>query len=164
VASKEAPSKLAEKIVCVNRKARHDYFLSDAYEGGLALTGSEVKSLRDGKANLTDAYAALEHGELFLLNAYIAEYANATYNNHTPMRARKILVHRQEIHRLERDVAEKGFSLIPTALYFKGGRAKVEFWLAKGKRQFDKRETTAKREAERGLRRAMRRDTRGSGA
>ena len=139
----------------MNRKARHDYFLTDTYEGGLVLTGSEVKSLRDGKANLTDAYAALEQGELYLLNSYIAEYPNATYNNHTPTRARKILVHRQEIKRLERDVAEKGFSLIPTALYFKDGRAKVEFCLAKGKRQFDKRETTATREAERSVRRAM---------
>ncbi|MBI3074179.1 MAG: SsrA-binding protein SmpB [Deltaproteobacteria bacterium] len=155
--AKEPPSKQGEKIVCVNRKARHDYFLSEAYEGGLVLTGSEVKSLRDGKANLTDSYAAIERGELFLVNSYIAEYPNATYNNHTPLRARKILVHRQELHRLARDVAEKGFSLIPTALYFKDGRAKVEFFLAKGKKQFDKREATAKREAERNVRRALRR-------
>jgi len=130
----------ARKVVCQNRKARHDYEVLDRIEAGLVLVGSEVKSLRDGQAALTDAYAEVRDGEVFLVGAHIAPYANASYNNHAPKRDRKLLLHAREIHRLEGRVREKGLTLIPLCLYFRDGKAKVELALARGRKAYDKRE------------------------
>ncbi|MBI4524062.1 MAG: SsrA-binding protein SmpB [Deltaproteobacteria bacterium] len=144
-----------EKAVCVNRKARHDYFIDETYEAGLVLTGSEVKSLREGKANLKDSYARIIRGEAFLLNTHISPYTAAHQFNHDPTRTRKLLLHKQEIRRLSGKVAERGLTLIPLKLYFKNGKAKVELGLARGKKLYDKRETlkrkAARREVERSL-------------
>jgi SsrA-binding protein len=144
-----------EKIVCVNRKARHDYFIEETYEAGLVLTGSEVKSLREGKANLKDSYARFLRGEAFLVNSHISAYPAANQFNHEPTRSRKLLLHQREIDRLSGKIQEKGLTLVPLRLYFKNGRAKVELGLARGKKLYDKRETlkqkTARREVERSL-------------
>jgi SsrA-binding protein len=138
-----------EKIVCVNRQARHNYFIDEIYEAGLVLVGSEVKSLRDGKANLVDSYAQIRHGEAFLINAHISPYAGANQFNHEPTRIRKLLLHGREIERLTGKTKERGLTLIPLKLYFKGGRAKVELGLARGKKLYDKRETLRRKVAER---------------
>lgn len=134
------------KLVCQNRKARHDYFLSDSIEAGLILSGTEVKSLRLGMANLRDSYAKVKNGEVYLCNVHISPYPYAHYGNHDPLRERKLLLHKREIKRLIGKVQERGFSLIPTKIYFKKGKAKVEIALAKGKRKYDKRETIRKRD------------------
>lgn len=139
------------KIICDNRKAGHHYFLEDRFEAGLVLTGTEVKSLRSGKANLQDAYAIIKNGELFLINAHIAPYEQGNRENHDPLRTRKLLVHKSELHKLFGKSEIRGFTLIPTKLYFKKGRAKVEIALAKGKTGIDKRQTTKDREAKREL-------------
>jgi len=144
-----------EKSVCVNRKARHDYFIEETYEAGLVLRGSEVKSLRDGKANLKDSYARILKGEAFLLNAYISPYAAANQFNHEPDRTRKLLLHRKQIQRLTGKVMERGLTLIPLRLYFKGGKAKVELGLARGKKLYDKRETLRKKVAQREVERSL---------
>jgi SsrA-binding protein len=145
------------KPVATNRRARHDYFIEESFEAGVVLTGSEVKSLRSGKASLQDAYAALQRGELWLMNAHIPPYPQASMLNHEPLRPRKLLLHIGEIRKLERATAEKGHTLVPLRIYFKGNRAKVEVALAKGKRAYDKRQSIAKREAEREM--AKRRGT-----
>lgn len=137
------------KLVCKNRRALHDYEISDRFEAGLVLLGSEVKSLREGGASLSDAYAEIRDGELFLVGCHIAEYPWANRFNHQPRRDRKLLMHGAEIRRLAVKLAERGYTLIPLQLYFKEGRAKVELGLARGKRQFDKRETARRRELER---------------
>lgn len=139
------------KIVCDNRKAGHHYFLEERFEAGLVLTGTEVKSLRSGKANLQDAYAIIKNGELFLINAHIAPYEQGNRENHDPLRTRKLLVHKSELHKLFGKSEIRGFTLIPTKLYFKKGKAKVEIALAKGKTGIDKRQTTKDREAKREL-------------
>lgn len=148
-------AKAEEKVVCVNRKARHDYFIEETYEAGLVLLGSEVKSLREGKANLKDSYARILKGEAFLLNAHVSPYPGANRFNHEPTRTRKLLLHRREIQRLTGKVNERGLTLIPLRLYFKQGKAKVELGLARGKKLYDKRETlrrkVARREVERSL-------------
>lgn len=144
-----------EKIVCVNRQARHNYFIDETYEAGLVLVGSEVKSLRDGKANLVDSYAQIRHGEAFLINAYISPYAGANQFNHEPTRTRKLLLHGREIERLTGKTKERGLTLIPLKLYFKGGRAKVELGLARGKKLYDKRETLRRKVAEREVERSL---------
>jgi SsrA-binding protein len=144
-----------EKNVCVNRKARHDYFIEETYEAGLVLTGSEVKSLRDGKANLKDSYARLLKGEAVLLNAHISPYPAANRFNHEPTRTRKLLLHKQEIRRLTGKVKERGLTLVPLRLYFKNGRAKVELALARGKKLYDKRETLRRKAAEREVERSL---------
>ncbi len=148
-------AKAEEKVVCVNRKARHDYFIEETYEAGLVLLGSEVKSLREGKANLKDSYARILKGEAFLLNAHVSPYPGANRFNHEPTRTRKLLLHRREIQRLTGKVNERGLTLIPLRLYFKEGKAKVELGLARGKKLYDKRETlrrkVARREVERSL-------------
>ncbi len=145
----------AEKVVCVNRKARHDYFIEESYEAGIVLQGSEVKSLREGKANLKDSYARILKGEAFLLNAHISPYSAASQFNHDPTRTRKLLLHKKEIQRLSAKTAERGLTLIPLRLYFKEGRAKVELGIARGKKLYDKRESlrrkAARREVERSL-------------
>jgi len=137
------------KVICSNRRARHDYEILDVFEAGMVLRGSEVKSLRAGGSHLTDAYAEVRRGEVFLVSAHIAEYQQASYQNHVPRRDRKLLLHAREIHRLEAKIKEKGLTLIPLCIYFKGGRAKVELALARGRRSYDKREQIRKRDLSR---------------
>jgi SsrA-binding protein len=147
--------KSGEKIVCVNREARHNYFIDEIYEAGLVLLGSEVKSLRDGKANLKDSYARIQKGEAFLVNAHVSPYPGANQFNHEPTRPRKLLLHQREIERLTGKTKEKGLTLIPLRLYFKNGRAKVELGLARGKKLYDKRETLKRKMAEREVERSL---------
>jgi SsrA-binding protein len=149
------PKPEGEKVVCVNRQARHNYFIEEVYEAGLVLLGSEVKSLRDGKANLKDSYARIQKGEAFLVNAHISPYPGANRFNHEPTRARKLLLHEREIERLTGKTKEKGLTLIPLRLYFKGGRAKVEVGLARGKKLYDKRETLKRKMADREVERSL---------
>jgi SsrA-binding protein len=144
-----------EKTVCVNRRARHDYFIEETYEAGLVLTGSEVKSLREGKANLKDSYGRILKGEAFLLNAHISPYSAANQFNHEPTRTRKLLLRKQEIRRLTGRVQVRGLTLIPLKLYFKNGRAKVELALAKGKKFYDKREVLKQKDARREVERSL---------
>ena len=144
------------KIVCQNRKARHDYFILDEYEAGMVLLGTEVKSLRLGRANVKDAYARIRGGEVFLHNMHIGAYPFAAYGNHDPLRPRKLLLHKDEIKRLTGKLEEKGQTLIPLQVYFREGKAKVTLALGKGKRKYDKREAIRKREEKRELDRAKR--------
>jgi SsrA-binding protein len=144
-----------EKIICVNRKARHDYFIEETYEAGLVLKGSEVKSLREGKANLKDSYARIVRNEAFLLNVHISQYPAAHQFNHDPTRTRKLLLRKRQILRLGGKVAEKGLTLIPLKLYFKDGKAKVELGLARGKKLYDKRESLRKKAAQREVERSL---------
>jgi len=146
--------KNAIKIIAVNRRARHDFFIVDEYEAGLVLQGTEVKSLRLGKVNLKDSYARILDGEVFVYQLHIGAYPFAYYNNHDPLRTRKLLLHRQEIKRLYSKVNEKGHTLVPLKLYFKGGKVKLSLALAKGKRQYDKREAIKRRDEQRDLDRA----------
>ena len=139
-----------------NRRARHDYSILDTYEAGLVLTGSEVKSLRDGKANLSDAYGIVRNGEIFLLNLHISPYERASYNNHEPTRTRKLLLHKREIRRLIGAVERQGLTLVPLELYFKRGVAKVAMALGKGKKQHDKRDAEKQRDADREIARVVR--------
>ena len=134
------------KIISNNRKARFNYFFSEFFEAGIALKGSEVKSLRDGKANISEAYAIDEQGEIFLLNSHIPSYKESSYNNHDPKRNRKLLLNKREINKLIGKVNREGYTLIPTKLYFKKGKAKVEIAVAKGKWQYDKRQVKKKRD------------------
>jgi SsrA-binding protein len=142
--------------IAKNRRARHDYSILDTYEAGLVLTGSEVKSLRDGKANLSDAYGIVRNGELFILNLHISPYERASYNNHEPTRTRKLLLHKREIRRLIGAVERQGLTLIPLELYFKRGIAKVAMALGKGKKLHDKRDAEKQRDADREMARAVR--------
>jgi SsrA-binding protein len=142
--------------IAKNRRARHDYSILDTYEAGLVLTGSEVKSLRDGKANLSDAYGIVRNGELFLLNLHISPYERASYNNHEPTRTRKLLLHKREIRRLIGAVERQGLTLVPLELYFKRGVAKVAMALGKGKKQHDKRDAEKQRDADREIARVVR--------
>ena len=138
-----------------NKRARHDYHIIETWEAGIVLTGPEVKSLRDGKANLTDAYGIVKDGEIWLLNMHIAAYEKASYNNTEPTRTRKLLMHRKEIRKLIGSVERQGLTLVPLELYFKDGKAKVELGLGKGKKLHDKREDLQKRDAEREMARAV---------
>lgn len=144
-----------DKNVCVNRKARYEYFIEESYEAGLVLSGSEVKSLRDGKANLKDSYARILKGEAFLLNAHISPYPAANQFNHEPDRTRKLLLHKKEIRRLTGKVKERGLTLIPLRLYFRDGKAKVELGLARGKKLYDKREVLRRKVAQREVERSL---------
>jgi SsrA-binding protein len=137
------------KIIAENRKARHDYLIVDQYEAGLVLTGTEVQSLRMGKANLKDSYARVKDGEVWLYQVHISPYPFAYYNNHEPLRVRKLLLHKREIERMYAKANEQGYTLVPLKLYFKDGKAKVTIALAKGKRQFDKRQSIRDREQKR---------------
>ncbi len=143
------------KIVAQNRKAFHDYSIEETVEAGIVLTGTEVKSLREGKANLKDSYVIIKGAEVFLLNCHISPYTHGNIMNHDPVRTRKLLLHKKEIERLQGKAAQKGYSLIPLKIYFKDSRAKVEIGLARGKKQYEKRETIKKREADREIERAM---------
>ena len=134
------------KIISNNRKARFNYFFKEFFEAGIVLMGSEVKSLRDGKANISESYAFDVGGEIFLINSHIPSYKESSYNNHDPKRNRKLLLNKREINKLIGRVNREGFTLIPTKLYFKKGKAKVEIAVAKGKKQYDKREVKKKRD------------------
>ncbi|GBD94177.1 SsrA-binding protein [bacterium BMS3Abin05] len=143
------------KIVTTNRKAYHDYHILETFEAGIELVGTEVKSLREGKCNLKDSYAAIKNGEIFLLNVHISPYSHATAFNHDPTRTRKLLLRRLEIDKLDGKIKEKGLTLVPLKIYFKKRRAKVELGLVKGKHTYDKRIDIAKRDMERELKREM---------
>jgi SsrA-binding protein len=146
----------ARKPIAENRKARHDYHILERVEAGIALTGTEVKSLRDGGGNLREAYAQLHDGEVFLVGANIAPYRQGNLQNHEPTRERKLLLHRREIEQLGRKVAERGMTLVPLQLYFVDGKVKLELGLARGKEGVDKRHAIAERDARRQMDRAMR--------
>ena len=141
------------KIICKNKKAYFNYDVESTFEAGIALLGSEVKSLRGGKAHLLDAYGKIRNDELFLIDAHIAQYEQANRENHDPLRPRKLLMHKREIKKLVGKVAERGYSLIPLKLYFKNGKVKVELGLAKGKKAFDKRESIKKKDQRREMER-----------
>ncbi len=143
-----------KRNIAENRKARHNYFIEDTYEAGIALLGTEVKSLRGGRANLKDAYARIVNGEVFVYQMHIGPYPFAYYNNHAPLRTRKLLLHKSEIKRLYSKVNEKGFSLIPLRLYFVNGKVKMVIALARGKRKYDKRQAIRKRDEKREMDRA----------
>ena len=149
------PKEQGQKVVATNRKARHDYNIIDTYECGVVLWGTEVKSLRQGRASLTDGYAFIENGEAWLDAVHIPEYTQGTWNNHAPRRKRKLLMHKQEILKLHSKVKEGGYTLIPLSLYFSDGRAKVELALAKGKKEYDKRQTLRERQDKRESDRAI---------
>ena len=151
------------KIIASNRKARHDYTILDTIEAGIALTGTEVKSLRSGRASLVDGFATITDDELWLRNVHIAEYAEGTWTNHAPRRVRKLLVHRMELDRLAGKLKEGGLALIPLSMYFKDGRVKVELGLGRGKKSYDKRQDMAKRDADRELARYAGRRAKGMG-
>lgn len=142
-------------MVAQNRKARHDYHLGDRFEAGLVLTGTEVKSLRLGRASLADAFATVDDGEVWLRNAHIPEYTFGTWTNHATRRKRKLLLHRREIEKLERATTASGRTIVPLAMYFNDGYAKVELAIATGKKDWDKRQTIAEREANRDAARAL---------
>ncbi len=144
------------KVVATNPKAFHDYFIEDTYEAGIALTGSEIKSVRAGRVNLRDSFVLIKDGEAWLINAHIAPYKQAGRQNHDPRRPRKLLLHRYQINRLMGRVQEKGYTIVPLKMYLKGRWAKVEIALAKGKKLYDKRRAIAERDAERQIRRALR--------
>lgn len=144
------------KVVATNRKAGRDYHLEDRHEAGLVLLGTEIKSIRAGRVNLSDGYVQPRDGELWLINVHIAPYDPSGRYGHEPLRPRKLLLHRREITRLTSRVVERGYTLIPTRLYLKGGRAKVEIALARGKRKYDKRQAIAKRDAQRDVQRELR--------
>ena len=137
------------KLVAQNKKARHDYHIEDTYEAGLVLTGTEVKSLRQGRASLVDGFVDIERGEAWLHAVHIPEYTQGTWTNHSARRKRKLLLHREEIAKIDRRVTEKGLTVIPLSLYFNDGRAKVEIALARGKKAWDKRQSIAERTADR---------------
>ncbi len=138
-----------ERNITVNRKAQHEYYVMQTYEAGIALQGTEVKSLRQGKVNLVDSYANLQNGEVWLVGAHISVYEQGNINNHEPTRTRKLLLNKSEIRKLIGKVKEKGFTLIPLRLYFKNGKVKVEIALAKGKKTYDKRDAIAKKDFQR---------------
>jgi SsrA-binding protein len=144
------------KTVATNRRARFDYTIAETFEAGLVLTGSEVKSLREGRANLKDAYGIVKDGEAWLIGAHISPYSFARDGGHDPERTRKLLLHKREIERIGSKLAEKGLTLVPIRLYFKDGKAKLEIGLGKGKARYDKRETLKRRQADREMERAMR--------
>ncbi len=151
-----------KKIIASNRKARFEYEILDTVEAGMALLGTEVKALREGKASLGDAYADIRRGQVYLINAHIGAYEQAGRANAAPLRERKLLLHRREISRLEGRVDERGLTMIPLSLYFIGGRAKVELALVRGKRRYDKRQSIRNRENQRDLARVMRNRNRSS--
>ncbi len=138
-----------ENVVATNRKAYHDYFIQETYEAGISLRGTEIKSLREGRANLKDSYVIIKNNEAFLLNCHISPYSHGNIQNHDPLRTRKLLLHRKEIGRLWGKLSQKGLTLIPLKIYFKRGKAKVEIGLAKGKRKYEKREAIKEKEARR---------------
>lgn len=154
---------MSEKIISTNRAAYHDYFILETYEAGVALTGTEVKSARDGRVNLKDGYIRIDGGEAWLLGAHISPYSHGNRQNHEPTRDRKLLLHKREIERLQSRVQEKGLTLVPTKFYFKNGFIKCELAVARGKKLYDKRETEARKTQEREARVAMKQRNRDEG-
>src|SRR5260370_8224377 len=155
--AKSSPGSAPIKVITVNRQAYDDYFGESTVEAGISLVGTEIKSIREGKVNLRGSYAIVRNGEIWLENAHIAVYEHGNRYNHDPMRNRKLLLHRREIAQLEAKVATKGLTLIPLKLYLKGGRAKIELGLARGKKLYDKRDAIAERAVKRGIERVVRR-------
>lgn len=150
------PRQAPPRVVADNRKARHDYDIEETYEAGIVLTGSEIKSIRAGRINLRGSYAKVDNSEVFLYDAHIAPYEQSgVHFNHDPLRPRKLLLHRREINRLDGLVRQKGLTLVPLKVYFKGRHAKVELAVARGKKSYDRREAIARREAQRDIERAM---------
>jgi SsrA-binding protein len=149
------PKETGQKVVATNRKARHDYTIEDTYEAGLVLTGTEVKSLREGKASLVDGYAYIEGTEMWLDAVHIPEWGSGSWTNHATRRKRKLLLHKQQIIKISHKTKEGGYTLIPLSIYFSEGRAKVELAVAKGKREYDKRQTLRERQDRREAERAM---------
>jgi len=154
--SKTQTSNVPVKIISANRQAYHDYFVERTIEAGISLVGTEIKSIRDGKVNLRGSYAIARNGELWLENAHIAVYEHGNRYNHEPLRNRKLLLHRREIEQLQAKVATKGLTLIPLKLYLKGGKAKIELGLCRGKKLYDKREAIAERDVKREMERVVR--------
>ncbi|MEV0581986.1 SsrA-binding protein SmpB [Nonomuraea sp. NPDC050310] len=154
------PRETGRKLIAQNKRARHDYQISDTFEAGLVLQGTEVKSLREGRASLTDGYATVENDEAWLLNVHIPEYAQGTWTNHSARRKRKLLLNRKEIDKLAAKLKEGGLTIVPLQLYFKDGRAKVEIGLGRGKKDWDKRQTLAEQQAKREMARAVRQHSR----
>ncbi len=134
------------KIICLNRKASFNYFFEDIYEAGIVLKGSEIKSVRNGKVNIADSYAVEKNGEIFLINSHISSYKQASYSNHNPIDERKLLLNKKEINKLIGKMQREGFTLIPTKMYFKKGKAKIEIAVAKGKKKYDKRQSIKRRD------------------
>ena len=155
------PREQGRKVVASNRRAYHDYTILDTYEAGMALTGTEVKSLRAGRASLTDAFADETNGEIFLRGLHIPEYTQGTWTNHEPRRVRKLLLHRDEIRKMQGKLRDDGVTLVPLSVYFNNGYAKVELGLAKGKKTYDKRQDLATRDAQREINRAVGRRAKG---
>jgi SsrA-binding protein len=151
----------AKKMIAQNKKARYDYSIEETFEAGIALVGTEVKSLRQGRASLVDAYASVQDGEVWLIGVHIPEYTQGTWTNHAPRRTRKLLLHRREIEKLIGTLKESGKALVPLSLYFLGGRAKVELGLGKGRKAHDKRQVMAERDAKKEIRDAMGRAAKG---
>ena len=149
------------KLIAQNKKARHDYHIDSTWEAGIVLQGTEVKSLRQGRASLVDGFGEIDNGEAWLLQIHIPEYTQGTWTNHASRRKRKLLLNRHEIDKIERKLADKGYTLIPLSIYFKDGRAKVEIALAKGKKQYDKRHSLAERQANREKEQAVQRRLKG---
>jgi SsrA-binding protein len=160
MASPKTDREKAQRTIAENRKARHDYHIVDTWEAGVALLGTEVKSIREGRVNLRDSYARIDNGEVWMLNVHISPYSHRGSSNHEELRQRKLLLHRDEIRKLVGRVAEKGLTLVPLELYFKKGRVKVQLALAKGKQAHDKRETIRRREVDRETRAAVKSRTR----
>lgn len=150
------PKETGEKVVATNRKARHDYTIEDTYEAGLVLSGTEVKSLRQGRASLVDGYGFIDNGEAWLDAVHIPEYTQGTWTNHAPRRKRKMLLHKAQIIKISQKVKEGGYTLVPLRIYFSNGRAKVELGVAKGKKEYDKRHALRERQDKREAERAMR--------
>lgn len=150
------PRERGHKLIAKNKRARYDYFIDDVYEAGIVLSGTEVKALRQGKASINDAYATVDAGELWLENAYIPEFTQGSWTNHAPRRKRKLLLAKKDIAKLAGKSKETGFTLIPISLYFKDGYAKVEIGLARGKKDYDKRETLKEKDAKREMNKAIR--------
>jgi len=148
-------------MIAQNRKARHDYSIIDVFEAGVVLTGTEVKSLRLGRASLVDGFATIDNGEIFLRNVHIPEYTMGSWTNHEPRRVRKLLLHRSEIARLIGKTKESGLTLVPLSMYFSAGKVKVEIALAQGKKSYDKRQDLAKKDADRDIRKALGRRAKG---
>jgi len=149
------PRETGEKVVATNRKARHDYTIEDTYEAGIVLQGTEVKSLREGRASLVDGYAFIDGGEIWLDAVHIPEYTEGTWNNHAPRRKRKLLMHKAQIIKISHKTKEGGYTLVPLSIYFLNGKAKVEIAVAKGKREYDKRQALRERQDQREAQRAM---------
>ena len=149
------------RLIAQNKKARHDFHIEDTYEAGLVLQGTEVKSLREGRASLVDGFVDVDGGEVWLHNVHIPEYAQGSWTNHSARRKRKLLLNRAEIHKIERKIGDKGYTIVPLSLYFKDGRAKIEIALAKGKKEYDKRHSLAERQANREKEQAVQRRLKG---